>query len=150
MWRLELETALNINALAYIRTSDGFVTSMHQLARMYQNNELKHYVPFFNPGSNTAIRSLLRVINPNATSVSVTVEAWDDDRDRADQSVRFSLVAGRAVQISAQELEAGDAAFTGRLGDGEGKWELVVTGTQPLQVMSLLSTASGHLTNLSQ
>lgn len=150
MWRLELETTLNINALAYIRTSDGFVTSMHQLARMYQNNELKHYVPFFNPGSNTAIRSLLRVINPNATSVSVTVEAWDDDRDRADQSVRFSLVAGRAVQISAQELEAGDAAFTGRLGDGKGKWELVVTGTQPLQVMSLLSTASGHLTNLSQ
>ena len=150
MWRLELETTLNINALAYIRTSDGFVTSMHQLARMYQNNELKHYVPFFNPGSNTAIRSLLRVINPNATSVSVTVEAWDDDRDRADQSVRFSLVAGGAVQISAQELEAGDAAFTGRLGDGKGKWELVVTGTQPLQVMSLLSTASGHLTNLSQ
>ena len=67
MWRLELETALNINALAYIRTSDGFVTSMHQLARMYQNNELKHYVPFFNPGSNTAIRSLLRVINGNYT-----------------------------------------------------------------------------------
>ena len=90
------------------------------------------------------------LINPNATSVSVTVEAWDDDGDRADQSVRFSLVAGGAVQISAQELEAGDAAFTGRLGDGKGKWELVVTGTQPLQVMSLLSTASGHLTNLSQ
>ena len=150
MWRLELETALNINALAYIRTSDGFVTSMHQLARTYQDNELKHFVPFFNPGSNTAIRSLLRVINPNATSVSVTVEAWDDDGDRADQSVRFSLPAGRAVQISAQELEAGDAAFTGRLGDGHGKWELVVTGARPLHVMSLLSTASGHLTNLSR
>ena len=150
LWRLELETALNIRALGYIRTADGFVTSMHQLARTDQDNELKHYVPFFNPGSNTAIRSLLRVINPNTTSVTVTVEAWDDDGDKADESVRFSLVAGRAVQISAQELEAGDGAFTGRLGDGKGKWELVVTGTQPLQVMSLLLTASGHLTNLSQ
>ena len=123
---------------------------MHHLAQMYQNNELKHYVPFFNPGSNTAIRSLLRVINPNATSVGVTVEAWDDDGGRADQSVGFSLSAGRAVQISAQALEAGDDAFTGRLGDGTGKWELAVTGTRPLHVMSLLLTASGHLTNLSQ
>ena len=31
-WRLELETALTIEALAYIRTPDGFLTSMHDVA----------------------------------------------------------------------------------------------------------------------
>ena len=30
-WRLELETTLDIEPLAYIRTEDGFVTSMHDL-----------------------------------------------------------------------------------------------------------------------
>ena len=93
---------------------------------------------------------MLRVINPNAGRVSVTVEGWDDNGNRGDQTVQFSLTGNSAKQISAKELEAGDGALTGRLGDGEGKWELVVTGTQPLHVMSLLSTASGHLTNLSQ
>ena len=44
-----------------------------------------------------------------------------------------------------------DAAFTGSLGDGTGKWELfVLSWDGPLHVMSLLSTTSGHLTNLSQ
>ena len=32
MWRLELKTLLDITPLAYIRTADGFVTSMHQVA----------------------------------------------------------------------------------------------------------------------
>ena len=150
MWRLDLKTTLTIYPLAYIRTPDGFVTSMHQVAVKVQGNDLKHYVPFFNPGSNTAIRSLLRVINPNATRVDVTVEAWDDDAYKADQPVQFSLAANSAVQISSQALERGDAAFTGYFGDGEGKWLLVITGTQPLHVMSLLSTPSGHLTNLSR
>ena len=150
MWRLELETELIIQPLAYIRTSDGFVTSMHQIAVAISNTEPKYHVPFFNPGSNTAIRSLLRVINPNTTSASVAIAGLDDDKNSGEQTVRFSLPAGQAVQISAQELEAGDSSFTGRLGDGKGKWEFVVTGSQPLHVMSLLSTPSGHLTNLSQ
>ena len=150
MWRLELETELLIQPLAYIRTADNFVTSMHQVARALSDNELRYHVPFFNPGSNTAIRSLLRVINPNTTSASVAIAGLDDDKNGGEQTVRFSLPAGQAVQISAQELEAGDSAFTGRLGDGKGKWEFIVTGSQPLHVMSLLSTASGHLTNLSQ
>ena len=37
----------------------------------------------------------------------------------------------------------------GALGDGAGKWRLVVTSEQPIQVMSLLASPTGHLTNLS-
>ena len=150
MWRLELKTLLDITPLAYIRTADGFVTSMHQVAEAYPDNDLKYRLRFFNPGSNTNIRSLLRVVNLNAARVSVTVKGWDDDGNEGAQLVRFSLAADSAIQLSSQELESGDAAFTGRLGDGNGKWELMVTGTLPLHAMSLLSTQSGHLTNLSR
>ena len=149
MWRLDLKTTLTIGALAYIRTPDGFVTSMHQVAVTFPDNDLQHFVPFFNPGSNTAIRSVLRVINPNPIGVDVTVVGLDDDWDPSG-SVDFFLAPNSAMQISSQALERGDAAFTGSLGDGEGKWILVITGTQPLHVMSLLSTPSGHLTNLSR
>ena len=60
--------------------------------------------------------------------------------------------AGAAVRISSQQLEAGDPSFTGRFGDGVGKWRLAVStrDSQPLEVMSLLSTNTGHLTNLSR
>ena len=37
----------------------------------------------------------------------------------------------------------------GRLGDGLGKWRLNIRSTADIQVMSLLSSPTGHLTNLS-
>ena len=39
--------------------------------------------------------------------------------------------------------------LVGALGDGAGKWRLVVTSVPPIQVMSLLASPTGHLTNLS-
>ena len=152
MWRLGLTTTLGIDAWAYARTPDGFVTSMHQVAwfaKSLTDNEYWHLLPFFNPGSNTAIRSLLRVINPNPFEVDVRV-VGDDDNDDTGGPVRFTLAPNSAMQISAQALEQGDAAFAGSLGDGTGKWRLVVLSPQPIHVMSLLSTPSGHLTNLSR
>ena len=62
MWRLDLKTTLTIEARAYVRTHDGFVTSMHQVAEVIEaeidvNGEPTaidlHLLPFFNPGSNT-------------------------------------------------------------------------------------------------
>ena len=154
MWRLDLRTTLTIGAWAYIRTPDGFVTSMHQLADTIEHDaldaRLNNYVlPFFNPGSNTAIRSLLRVINPHPFGVDVTLFGLDDDGIRS-TPVQFYLAANRSTQISSQALERGDGSFRGSIGDGNGKWVLVVSGTRPLHVMSLLLTASGHLTNLSR
>ena len=104
------------------------------------------------PASHSSIRSLLRVANPNPTAVRVMLEAWDRHGQSAEEVVEFPLPAGAAVLISSQQLEAGDGeVFTGRLGDGVGKWRFEVSaGGAPLEVMSLLSTESGHLTNLSR
>ena len=150
MWRLELKTTLNIEPRAYIRTPDGFVTSMHQVAEVSADTRHQYQVPFFNPASNTAIRSLLRVINPNLSPVYVTIVATDDDANPGLQPVQFPMFANTAIQISSQSIEQGDSRFYGAIGDGNGKWQLVITGTEPLHVMSLLSTPSGHLTNLSR
>ncbi|MDD9984608.1 MAG: S8 family serine peptidase [Gammaproteobacteria bacterium] len=151
-WRLLLTTELDIEARGYIRTMDGFVTSMYELAREHERMKRRYVVPFFNPASNTKIVSRLRVANPNAVAVDVTLEAWDSRGEEAEEAIEFSVDAGAAVLLSSQQLEVGDAdAFTGRLGDGTGKWRFEVTGGgQPLEVMSLLSTGSGHLTNLSR
>ena len=151
-WRLVLATELDIEARGYIRTADGFVTSMYELAREHERVKRRYVVPFFNPASNEKIVSLIRVANPNAVAADVTLEAWDSHGEAAEEAIKFSIGAGAAVLISSQQLEAGDAdAFTGRLGDGAGKWRFEVSGGgRPLEVMSLLSTASGHLTNLSR
>ena len=146
-WRLELATALAIEPLAYIRTPDGFLTSMHDVAPMLVGGV--HWVPFFNPGSNTSKVSHLRIINPGTAAVGVTITGRDDGGDEASGTVRLALAAGEARTLSAQDLESGGVGFTGSLGDGAGKWRLNVRSTTDIQVMSLLSTRTGHLANLS-
>ena len=145
-WRLELATALTIKALTYIRTPDRFMTSMHDVAPVLDGS---HWVPFFNPGSNTSKVSRLRIVNPGATAAEVTVTGRDDAGDAGSGTVRLTLPAGAARTLTAQQLEAGGAGFSGRLGDGAGKWALSVNATADIQVMSLLSTRTGHLANLS-
>ena len=145
-WRLELDTPLDIQPLAYLRTPDGFVTSMHDVVP--EGEEGAYHVPFFNPGSNRR-RSLLRVINPAHEDVQVTISGVDDDGEPSAGDVTLMLQAGTAQTMSAAELEEGDTGFDGSLGDGEGKWRLSVTADGPLWVMNLLYGLTGHLTNLS-
>ena len=50
--------------------------------------------------------------------------------------------------MTAQALESGEG-LSGGLGDGAGKWRLKVSADAPIEVMSLLASPTGHLTNLS-
>ena len=150
-WRLELDSALDIEPLAYIRTGNGFVTSMHDLAA---EESPGHYrVPFFNPGSNTDQQSRLRLINSSSHEAGVTITGIDDAGDPPpDGMVRLTLPAGEARMITAQQLESGDddEGLTGRFGAGTGKWTLDVSSEQSIQVMSLLLSEDGNLANLSR
>ena len=150
-WRLELSSGLAIEALAYIRTPDGFVTSMHEVAAAVDEASNRYYVPFVNPGSNSNQQSLLRLINPGSGSVSIVITGVDDAGAKAPLgNVSLRLEAGASRMLSAQDLERGGAGLSGRLGDGAGKWRLSVSGDRPLQVMSLLQLPTGHLANLSR
>ena len=163
-WRLRLATELDIEGLAYIRTEDGFVTSMHEVAKTTRGaeGEILHYVPFFNPGSNLKRVSRLRLSNSGRSDVAVTIEGRDSRGAGAPEGVvSLTLPAGRACMLSARTLESGkpesgsgctgeDFDFDGRLGDGLGKWSLfVIAEGGDVQVMSLLEGPNGHLANMS-
>ena len=148
-WRLELSSDQDIEVLAYIRTKDGFVTSMHDLVPT--TDGLLHRVAFFNPGSNYRQASHLRLVNRGTTDAEAAIEGIDDAGQSPGTTVRVRVPAGRAVSLGSKELEEGGDDFEGKLEDGEGKWRLWVTSDHPLLVASLLNTptATGHLANLS-
>ena len=52
--------------------------------------------------------------------------------------------------LTAQELEQGGDDIVGRFGNGAGRWRLTVSADQSIQVMSLMQSLTGHLTNLSR
>ena len=149
-WRLELDTDLDIDPLAYSRPrEDAFLTSTHDVVA--EGESMRWRVPFFNPGSATRRQSWLRVVNTSGIDTEVTVEGLDDRGAAGTGVVRFDLAADAARMLRVQELEQGsdDSSFEGRLGDGVGKWQLFVSADRPIQVMSLLLSETGHLTNLS-
>ena len=59
---------------AYTRTTDGFVTSMHDRAPV----AARHRLTIVNPGSNNAQMSHLRVVNLGAATAMATVTGVDD------------------------------------------------------------------------
>ena len=145
-WRLELSSELDIEALAYIRTEDGFLTSMHDVA---PGAGKFRRVAIFNPGSNRDQVSSLRLINPGDESAEVTITGVDDQGTSPGSDVTVTVPAGASKTLTTQELEAGDEQFEGALGDGGGKWQLMVESSRPVVAMSLLESPTDHLTNLS-
>ena len=144
-WRLVLDSDLDFEVLAYVRTQDGFLTSMHDLAPLRDG---RYRVAIFNPGSNPNQVSRLRLVNPGSEAAEVTITGVDDAGASPGTSVEFEIPAGESLTLTASDLEAG-VGVAGALGDGVGKWRLRVTATGPLVAMSLLSSPTGHLTNLS-
>ena len=145
-WRLELTSELDLQVLSYIRTMDGFLTSMHDLAPLAADGSRR--VVFFNPGRNTRQVSKLRLINNGDGAASVTI-AGIDDAGADSGTVTLTVPAASALTFTSAELEGGGERLSGGLGDGAGKWRLRVNSDVPLAVMSLLESPTGHLANVS-
>ena len=146
-WRLELDGGgLDFEALAYVRTNDGFVTAMHEVA---PSADGRRRIAFLNPGSNHRQESVLRLVNSGGAPASVTVTAVDDAGSAGRSPITLELPSGHAMAVTAKALEDGLNGLSGSLGDGRGKWRLCVEASPPLTAMSLLETPTGHLTNLS-
>ena len=135
-WRLSVVSALDVEVLSYIRTQDGFVTAMHDVAA-------DAMVPFFNPGSNENQRSILRVVNTEAEPAMWTTGGYDDRGQWRPMAGALLVRPQHALTLTAQELEGARG-----LGDGQGKWRLRTRGF-PWFAMSLLESPTGHLVNLS-
>ena len=145
-WRLSVSADLDLEVLSYARTSDGFVTTMHDVAPVAADGSYK--VAFFNPAGNINQASRLRMTNLGAVDASVTITGVDDAGDPGEDQVEIALPAGASTELTAAELESADNT-NGGLGDGKGKWYLTIDSDQTLTVMNLLESPTGHLTNLS-
>ena len=145
-WRLELTTDLDIEARAYARAADGFLTALHDAALVAGEVEL----PLFHPGGEARPRSVLRLANAGGERATVTVGGIDD-AGHAGGEVTVELGAWESRGYTASELESGSAAgLTGSLGDGAGKWRLKLEAergsayaTNLLLDGSVLSSAPG-------
>ena len=134
-WRLELTSELDIEPLAYIRTSAGFLTSMHDVVQPEYvpgtpgvDDYMRHQVRFFNPGRNSKQVSRLRVINTTGIDNPVSITGVDDAGDPAPGGkVTLTLSPYQARTITAQQLENGADFLAGSLRTGAGKWQLTVT-----------------------
>ena len=145
-WRLEVASALDLEVLGYLRTRDGFLTAMHDVV---PEGGSGHRVVLFNAGSNVVQASRLRIVNPGAEAAAVRIEGIDDAGVSSHRAVTLTLGAGAARTLTARVLESGGAGLIGALGTGTGRWRLLVTADRPLEVMSLIASASGHLVNVS-
>ena len=146
-WRLELKANVALRAHGYVRTHDGFVTSVTQPVENLgdaTSMDVVHAVPFVNPASNRSQRSFLRITNHGAQSTKVTLRLWDD-KGTGPREASYHIKAGHTRQISAVEIEA-------QAGDGTGKWKALANATPAvaLTVLSILNTPTGHMTNLSR
>ena len=146
-WRLELSSEADIEAFSFVRTWDGVLMPMHDVVA---SEGTRHRVPIFHPASQWDQESRLRLINPGQVSADVSIAAIDSHGNAPGTGVSVTIPAGASVTYTAAELESGrGAGLSGSLGEGTGAWRLVVDSAQPVQVMNLLSSPTGHLSNLS-
>ena len=143
-WRLVLDSDLDFEVLSYIRTTDGFLAAMHDTVPARDG---LYHVATFNPGTNVEQESRLRLVNPTAEAAGVVVTGVDDD-GASGTAVALEVPAGASVTLTASDLESG-TGVDGALGEGAGKWRLAVESETAVVAMSLLTSPTGHLTNLS-
>ncbi|MDE2816083.1 MAG: leucine-rich repeat domain-containing protein [Chloroflexota bacterium] len=145
-WRLELESAAELDVVPFVRAADGFMTAMHDVAAV---SDSVHKVHLFNPASELENTSSLRLVNRGSEVVEAVITGVDDLGQSPGGEVRVEVPAGAAATVTAAELENSGPRLRGRLGDGAGKWRLEVRSEADLIVMNLLSSLDGHLANLS-
>ena len=147
-WTVIVRTDLDVEALAYIRTPDGFLTSMHDRV---VGNGVDWPVEMFNPADNPYQVSHLRLINTNVAPVSIQITGTDDAGVASTGTVTLTVAGLASADLTSVDLESGNAGkgLSGSLGNGTGKWQLLVSATGRLTVQSLLYDPLGKLTNLS-
>ena len=89
---------LDVEALAYARAADGFLTALNAVAPP-EDGALR--VATFNPGSNVDQTSLLRLVNASEKDAEATVTGVDDAGLSPGEPVLLELPAGSACTVDA-------------------------------------------------
>ena len=104
-WRLQVQSH-DVDALAYMRTNDGLLTSMHDVVPL---TSVGYFVPIFNPAKNPNQTSWLRLSNAGKRTANVRITGVDDLGRSPGREISFRLPSGRTQVLTAQRLESGSA-----------------------------------------
>ena len=146
-WRLTLTTDLEIEAGAYVRGRQGLLASMHDVVPEPARGTYR--VPVLDPARAQGRTGVLRIASRSDDPTEVVIEGTDDRGQPGEGEVHLTLRPWTARTLTARTLESGGEGVEGRLGDGAGRWRLEVRADGRVTVMSLVQSASGHLTNVS-
>jgi len=153
-WRLIFTSTGVTEATALIRVPNGFLTSVHDADSNKVQLSTFHVLPTVNPANNTIYPSVLRFVNPNPSTATVRLFAYENSGQRAPStpgsSVSFTIDAFQAVHLTSAEIENGAPAknlLTG-LGPGTVKWRITVSSDIPIKVMNFIYSSSGFITEL--
>lgn len=103
--------------LAYVRTDDGFLTTMHDAVPSLIHT---HRAPTFNPGSNADQMSSLRLVNPGEEDAEVMIVGIDGDGVSPGSGILVTVSAKASMTLTSQEMESGGVGFEGALAHGGG------------------------------
>ena len=145
-WRLEMSSDLDVEVLPYVRTTDGTLSAMGDVAPVTDN---VHRVALFNPADSPDAASKLRLTNRGSQALRADITGIDDTGASPGGMVSVEIASDESVLLTAAELETGGSNLLGALGDGEGQWRLDIASDGDLAVMNLAETSDGNLTNLS-
>ena len=143
-WRLAITSALELRVQAHVRVAGGVFAALHERLRKVDG---ERRVALFNP-ADSPHPSWLRLINPGDEPAIVTVRGVDDAGASPGEHVQVRLVPGHARTITASALEGGEG-LSGALGDGTGRWRLLLRSDKPIHAAHLLAHEDGRLANLS-
>ena len=107
-----------------------------------------HTLPLVTPASNTAQRTLIRIVNRSNRNGTVTIHAIDDNGRRRGPA-RISIGARQTKHITSQQLESGSGLVGERgVGNGTGNWRLELETTLDIAPLAYIWGAAGFIATM--
>ena len=144
-WRLEVLSTLDLEAQTFLRASGGPPSALHDGLPRVGGTLRAAFLP---AGRERSPAGALRVSNP--TGSDATAYAWGVDEAGVGRlATGLVAPAGRAVTVTASELERWRMGSGRGLGRGAGNWRLELTAPWPLAAQALAVGDGGRTGNLS-
>ena len=111
----------------------------------------RHVLFFVPPASNDVQQAFIRIVNPNESAISVSIDAIDDSGEWSLTETQYlTLNANAALQLNSSDIESGNSAkgLLKGFGVGEGNWRLILNSDNDIDVMSYIRTPDGFVNDM--
>ena len=130
--RINISSELDIEAYAFMPTAnESFVPVTYRASGDGLNRKIR--IATFNGDDEHDQLDVLHMKNSSETDAEVSIVGIDDSGDSPGTPVRLTIPSGESISLTSEDLETGDVdGLEGQLGDGTGKWRLVISSDVPV------------------